>query len=184
MKNAPSTIERASAAPGSSGAAIRRVLAIRPFGRGFGFAVLEGEDHLIDWGVRRSPVERPEAALRRLKALIASCAPDEVVLEDVGKGNRRSERARDFARDGAGLAERAGVPHRFVSRQSAKRALGGAGFTQYEFALLVVKRFPELAKSLPPKRKPWMPQDARYAIFEAAGMADAAMRTAPRAKED
>jgi hypothetical protein len=35
-------------------------------------------------------------------------------------------------------------------------------------AQAVAARFPELAPRLPPQRKPWMSEDCRMAIFDAA----------------
>ncbi len=35
----------------------------------------------------------------------------------------------------------------------------------------VAERFPELARYLPPERKPWMSEDLKMAIFDAAAFA-------------
>jgi len=35
-------------------------------------------------------------------------------------------------------------------------------------ARFIAARFPELARSVPPERKPWMSEDERMAIFDAA----------------
>jgi hypothetical protein len=43
-----------------------------------------------------------------------------------------------------------------------------------EIARMIAKRFPELRSSLPPRRKPWMPEDERMATFDAAALALAA----------
>ena len=40
-----------------------------------------------------------------------------------------------------------------------------------EIARFIAARFPELARSLPPERKPWMSEDSRMAIFDAAAFA-------------
>jgi len=40
-----------------------RVLAIDPSTRGFGFAVLEGPDRLIDWGVKETKVDKNRRSL-------------------------------------------------------------------------------------------------------------------------
>ena len=38
-------------------------------------------------------------------------------------------------------------------------------------ARLIVQQFPELERFLPPKRRPWMPEDERMAIFDALALA-------------
>jgi hypothetical protein len=48
-------------------------------------------------------------------------------------------------------------------------SLGGR--TKYEIAKLIAQRFPELAPSLPPERKPWMSEHLTMAIFDAAAFA-------------
>lgn len=40
-----------------------RVLAIDPSTRGFGFAVLEGPNRLIDWGVKETKVDKKRKIL-------------------------------------------------------------------------------------------------------------------------
>jgi hypothetical protein len=49
----------------------------------------------------------------------------------------------------------------------------GAGreATKYERAREVAKRFPVLARSLPPQRKPWESEDYRMGMFAAATLA-------------
>ena len=42
--------------------------------------------------------------------------------------------------------------------------------TKYQRAKLAVAQFPELAPRLPPLRKPWMSEDPRMSIFEAAAL--------------
>ena len=63
---------------------MKRVLAIDPVTRGFGFAVLDGPRLLVDWGVRATkPSPKPvEQSLRELAALLESYSPDRVVVED------------------------------------------------------------------------------------------------------
>jgi hypothetical protein len=49
-----------------------------------------------------------------------------------------------------------------------------------EIARFIAARFPELARSLPPERKPWMSEDSRMAIFDAAALAFASFGLAGR----
>src|SRR5882672_2531225 len=74
----------------------QRVLAIDPISRGFGFAVFEGPERLIDWGVAHVRGEDRQAkCLKRVAGLVQRYEPGIVVVENWGKpGGRRRERAR------------------------------------------------------------------------------------------
>jgi RNase H-fold protein (predicted Holliday junction resolvase) len=56
-----------------------RVLAIDPSTRGFGFAVLEGPDRLIDWGVKETKMDKNRRALKLIAQLIEQYEPSTVV---------------------------------------------------------------------------------------------------------
>jgi hypothetical protein len=43
--------------------------------------------------------------------------------------------------------------------------------TKYQIAETIVERFPELTPCQPPLRKPWMSEDSRMSIFDAAAFA-------------
>jgi hypothetical protein len=47
---------------------------------------------------------------------------------------------------------------------------------KYRMACVIADRFPELASRLPPERKPWMAEDARMGIFDAASFALTVLR--------
>jgi hypothetical protein len=57
-------------------------LAIDPTHRGFAY-VLEGSDHLIDWGVRHVQGSKNKASIQAASELISFCRPQILVLEDV-----------------------------------------------------------------------------------------------------
>jgi RNase H-fold protein (predicted Holliday junction resolvase) len=64
-----------------------RVLAIDPSTRGFGFAVLEGPNRLIDWGVKETKIDKNRMTLKLVADLIERCQPSVIVVEDYeGKG--------------------------------------------------------------------------------------------------
>src|SRR5262244_2358611 len=67
-----------------------RVLAIDPSTRGFGFAILEGPNRLIDWGVKETKTDKKNRSLKLIADLIDMYQPSVVVVEDyAGKGSRR-----------------------------------------------------------------------------------------------
>src|SRR5439155_17402959 len=69
------------------------VLAVDPSTRGFGFAVLEGPDRLIDWGVKETKVNKNRRSLMLIDDLIDRYQPSVLIVEDyAGKGSRRCRR--------------------------------------------------------------------------------------------
>ncbi|MGO8735355.1 MAG: hypothetical protein ACLQVM_21465 [Terriglobia bacterium] len=151
----------------------RRVLAIDPTSRGFGFVVLEGPHRLIDWGVAHARVDKHRRCLARVANLIAHYEPEVIVLEDgAGRGSRRSARVRQLLKEIQGLAMNRDIPTRRYSRSELRHAFAESGArTKYEIAKVIAGRFPELASRLPPFRKPWMSEDDRMNIFDALGLA-------------
>src|SRR4051812_8453905 len=75
---------------------IQRVLAIDPTSRGFGFAVLEGSEMLIDWGVVHQGTPRNQSLTGRFQSLMDRYLPHVVVIEDLTTHSRRSTGARTF----------------------------------------------------------------------------------------
>src|SRR5205809_8046246 len=70
-----------------------RVLAIDPSTRGFGFAVFEGPNRLIDWGVKETKTDKNRRSLKLISELMEQYQPSVLVLEDyAGKGSRRCRR--------------------------------------------------------------------------------------------
>ena len=60
---------------------------------------------------------------------------------------------------------------RTISRATVKRIFSPLGVqNKDQMARFIAPRFPELADYLPPERKPWMSEDPRMAIFDAAAL--------------
>ncbi len=160
-------------------AANQRVLAIDPYLRGFGWALLEGPDLLVDWGIYQTKTKRPERALGRIAELLNRYKPDLLVVEDTGHpGCRRRERARHLIAEIRDMARAGGVAVESIAMADVRdhhRALGTG--SKDAIARLIVDRFPELQPILPPRRKNWMREDERMAVFDAVVMASSAHLT-------
>jgi Holliday junction resolvasome RuvABC endonuclease subunit len=156
-----------------------RILAIDPSTRGFGFAVLEGENCLIDWGVKETKIDKNKKTVQLVADLIARYEPTVVVVEDyAGKGSRRCDRVRKLINEISKLASKRKIKVRSVSRAQVKQAFSEAGATnKYQIAQNIARRFPELAPRLPRFRKPWMSEDYRMSIFDAVTFAIAFLRS-------
>jgi hypothetical protein len=149
-----------------------RVLAIDPVTRGFGFAVLEGSDRLIDWGVKETKTDKSRRSLKLISDLIDQYEPHVLVLEDyAGKDSRRCGRVQRLIDAISKLASSKKVRVKRISRGDVKAYFKQyRAVTKYEIAVSIAKRFPELAPRLPRFRKPWMSEDYRMSIFDAVAL--------------
>jgi Holliday junction resolvasome RuvABC endonuclease subunit len=149
------------------------VLAIDPSTRGFGFAILEGPNRLIDWGVKEAKKNKNARTLKLIEDLMDRYQPNVVVVEDyTGKGSRRCLRIQGLINDISKLAAKGKIKVRSVSRIKVKQAFSESGASnKQEIAMAIANRFPELAPRLPRFRKPWMSEDYRMSIFDAVAFA-------------
>jgi RNase H-fold protein (predicted Holliday junction resolvase) len=146
----------------------RRLLALDPSAKGFGFVVLEGEE-LLDWGVRGPAGNKNKERLRKVARLIDRYQPDVVVFEQYDrKTRRRTSRTKKFIRQVRMLAKRKRIQSRAIPQSEASKTLALSGANKYEIAVEIANRFPELSSRLPRRRKPWMSEDESSSIFDAA----------------
>ena len=150
-----------------------RVLAIDPTSKGFGYAVLEGPDELIDWGVKEDRQNRNTRCLKQIAGLIERWRPDVFVVEEVrGKSSRRSLRVRELITETLNLAAVKGIRRFTITRPMIRITFATDGvLTKHHIATDIARRFPELARRLPPLRKPWISEPARMSIFDAVSYA-------------
>jgi len=145
---------------------IRRVLAIDPTSRGFGFAVLEGPENLIDYGTRGCPTTAPEVCLKRVEELLDIFHLDLVVLEDTDhEDSKRTPRIRKLLDDMELLVASRGVKTRRVPTGRIKKHFGARN--KYQVAVKVAGQFAQLAPRLPAPLKSWDKEPERMAIFTA-----------------
>ncbi len=166
-----------------TGSPQKRVLAIDPTHRGFGYVIFEGSDLLIDWGVRHVVGPKNKASIGAVAELIARYHPRIMVLEDVAaKGCRRCRRVRELVDGLEQYGRERGLTVRKIAQAEVKRTLLPLGIrNKNQTAGFIAARFPELAHSVPPQRKPWMSEDSRMAIFDAVAFALAFFTGANRA---
>src|SRR5438309_9258981 len=149
-----------------------RVLAVYPVSGGFGFVVFEGPHNLIDSGLKSSRHNDNGRCLALMRDLISHYAPDVVITENLsGENSRRGRRAKHLISRIAKLAPQLEIALESVSRSQVKNWFAQSGAsTRQQIAVSIAKRFPELYYSLPKPRKPWMSEDSRMSIFEAAAL--------------
>jgi Holliday junction resolvasome RuvABC endonuclease subunit len=149
----------------------KRVLAVDPTSRGFGFVVLESPATLVEWGNKVIRQQHEATILTKVSKLIRHYLPDIIVFEDC-KGSRRGARVQSLL-DGIGrLATAEGLEsHRFPVAQVKKVFRAFHATTKHEIAHAVAHQLPDLASWLPRFRKPWMSEGYQMAIFDAAALA-------------
>ena len=153
---------------------IRRVLAIDPTHCGFGFAVLEGPDRLLDWGIVSNKTHSKKQRYSKIAHLIDQYTPDGIVAEDVNSCfSRRGHNATALIGVASQLAGRYALTFECFPRFRIRELLaaGDATLTRHQTALLVAEHFSQLRSVLPRVRKPWMSEDLRMSLFRAAACA-------------
>ena len=159
-----------------------RILGIAPSTRGFGFALLEGLNTLVDWGVKSIEGDKNTGSVARVKAMIAHYEPDVLVLENtLVRPFHRAERIRRLTRRIVSVSKSQNVSVILFTREQVRRVFFGDDHgTKYALAEILSKRFPdELGFRLPPKRRPWMSEDSRMDIFDAVALALAVRKAKP-----
>jgi hypothetical protein len=150
------------------------VLSIYPNTRGFAFVLFEGPLTPIDWAVTemRGP-RKNERCLRSVTKLVSRYEPDALVIQDTSEaGTRRARRVRNLNGAIGELAEAKGVPVFAYSRAQVRHAFRHIGSgTKHAIAETIAKHIPAFARYLPPVRKPWMSEDVRMGLFDAAALA-------------
>ena len=151
-----------------------RILAVLLSTKGFGYAVMEGENTLVDYGNKVVKKDKNVHSLTQIKRVIAQNQPDVLVLQDVmAKCARRAPRIKELHREVVALATKRKLKVATLRGTEARDLLlGKSSGSKHEMAELLAKRFPdELALRLRPKRRTWESEDARMDIFEAVALA-------------
>lgn len=146
------------------------ILAIDPTVRGFGFIIFEGVKNPLDWGRANIRFQKNSRSLKKISKLVNFYQPSVIVIEEM-KGSQRHKRIRNLITRIEKLADIARIKVRKYPRSQVQDVFSQFGAsTKYEIAKLISQWFPELEQRLPPKREPWMPEDERYGIFDAAAL--------------
>ncbi len=153
------------------------VCAVYPSTRGFGYAVFEGPELLVDWGVKAVRGRQKNlASLERVRELLAFYRPDVLVLEDYGgSGSRRAKRIQTLINLMTAHAAEERTAVASFSRSEVRACFDLT--TKREIAEVLAREFPELERRLPPVRRIWMSEDARMNIFDAAALGITFFRT-------
>jgi len=150
-----------------------RILAIAPSTRGFGFAVFEEQDTLVDWGVKRMTGDKNTRSVAKVKEMIIHYQPGMIVMEDTSsKTSRRVVRIRKLSQTLIALAASQKISVKLFAREIIQKVIcPNSKGTRCEVANAITERFPEeLGFLLPPKRSTCQSNDYRMDIFEAVAL--------------
>lgn len=155
-----------------SNAAYDTTLVLRPIANGLGWIVAASPVDLLDWGVVRLRRDR-SLTLRRISQLAETYGPSAIVMPVASASSKRRLRRKErLIRAVETLAAGRGIEVKLYTRDQVRlcfERLGAAN--RYEIATMLAARFDGLASRLPPKRKPWMSEDSRMSLFDAAALA-------------
>lgn len=147
-----------------------RVLAVDPTSKGFGFAVIEVDLFLVDYGIARVWSARMREFIDRAYSVVEKYRPVMIVLP---RGSSAKSQRRRRAKLSAFAAHLRLHHHPVVMlpRDSVLKTFEPSGTTKHEIAIAIAKAFPELTSRLPRKRRPWMSEDESMNVFDAVALA-------------
>jgi Holliday junction resolvasome RuvABC endonuclease subunit len=148
------------------------ILGIAIRARWLGFAEINAQCRLIDWGMiyyqRRNPNEL-KSAKGRLDTLIERLRPSyiAIVRPDL-EANEKIATVRSIARSLRITASAQSAPVAALRRKSIRAVFVGCdASSKDEIAAALARLFPELISTLPPARKIWTKENQRMALFDA-----------------
>jgi hypothetical protein len=150
------------------------VLAIYPNTRGFAFALFESPLSLVDWGAKDvRGAEKNALCLARIESLFIQHRPHVLVLQNtLNEGTRRAQRIAALNAEIAAIGVEYGMRLVTYSRQEVLSAFMAFGAeNKHDIARVIATKVATLARYVPPRRKAWMAEPARMALFDAAALA-------------
>ncbi|MHC4946383.1 MAG: hypothetical protein ACYTG7_25500 [Planctomycetota bacterium] len=147
-------------------------MAVFPTTRGLGYAVFEGARAPIDWGTKVVRGDRNKESLSKLRELLAWFRPAALILEDhTGKDSRKSARIKRLIEAIKRLAKKKGIRLFQYSRRLIRQCFTDFhAFNKHEIAKAIAKELPEFVPYVPRKRRPWMSEAHRMAMFDATAL--------------
>lgn len=141
--------------------------------RGFAFVVFEGHLSPFDWGIReiRGP-RKCNGCLLRITQIVDRYAPDVLVVQDTSAhGTQRARWITTLNAAIAALAKDRDILVFAYSRDQVRCAFERHELpNKHSLAELIAKHIPAFERYVPPPRKPWMSEDRRMGLFDAAAL--------------
>jgi Holliday junction resolvasome RuvABC endonuclease subunit len=148
------------------------VLAIYFNTRGFGFVLFEGHLSPQDWGLCETRGKRKHRqCLTRVIRILDRHKPDFLVIRDASIQKTRTSRIMNLNAAICEIAENRQIPIQAYSRDHVREAFEHAGVVNKQsLAEVIAKHIPTFKRYVPSPRKPWMSEDSRMGLFDAAAL--------------
>ena len=141
-------------------------LAVDPTSKGFGFAVIEVDLFLVDYGIARVWSPRQRKFIDNAYGIVEKYRRVMIVLPSINSAKaRRRTRAKVVE-----LAAHLRLHHHTVAvlpRDIVLKTFESSGTTKHEIAIAIANAYPALTSRLPRKRRPWMSEDESMNVFDA-----------------
>jgi Holliday junction resolvasome RuvABC endonuclease subunit len=140
--------------------------------RGFAFVLFEGHQSPFDWGLfeTRGP-RKQRRCLARVVKILDRYQPDFLVLRDSSTQDTRTQRIANLNAAISELAKDRRIPIHAYSHDHVRDAFEYAGVGNKQgVAEVIAKHIPAFERYVPPPRKPWMSEDPRMGLFDAAAL--------------
>lgn len=165
----------------------RKVLALAVRARWFGFAILDGDCRLIDWGMvfyQGCSTTQIGAAQRRLANLMTTFDPGVIAVAVSGvAASRNAPSVHALVKSLRTESRARSIPFHSVNRKFIRAAFREFNAeSKDEIASAIVTLFPELRWKLPSKRKTWEKEHFRLALFDAVAVSVACVKHLSEAK--
>lgn len=149
------------------------VMALYPSSTGMGWVAFEGPLSVFDWAIFTAKWDKNRKCLRKLDKLLQRLQPQVLVLEVFdGDKRRRACRIRKLCRKMMKVAAERGVHVEIYAREEVAACFAELGAsTREEIAAAITRLVDGFEHRLPPRRRPWMSEDPRMALFNAAALA-------------
>ena len=153
-----------------------RVLALDLRLQRFGYAVLDGPQKLLTWGIRICRAtdyeSRARLARKRVAPLLTTFRPEVIVANHVSGLDARRGPGHYKLVKAIEQEAQAQFPNLIlIGMREVRRVFGAVGDTTKDaIAARVALLFPELTWKLPPSRKTWMSEHHNRTIFDAVAL--------------
>lgn len=149
------------------------VLAVSPHTRGLAFACFEGPLAPVDWGIKPLRGRQKNArAVAHIRSLVEALQPAVLVTERYTVARRRrSPRLVRLQTMIESYAAAQAIDTEYYGRDDIRETFRPAGAcTRYEIAEIIASQVNAFSFRLPPRRRLWMSDDPRMALFDAAAL--------------
>jgi len=149
------------------------ILAVHATKKGYAFVLFEGPQSPFDWAISDfASTARNEKVVASVTRIIALNQPSVLVLEDTSeRADRRTARIRRLYQLLVHVAHTHVIDvHRYPRKVVQQTFLSAGAKTKREVAQAIARQIPAFAPRLPYVRMPWMSQDSRQGLFDAAAL--------------